>query len=262
MALAMIWWAKPGSCPFESGLAGRRSHRCAGRRGHGRFRRRPVAGDTHDPRHCVHNSSMSAPSAAPPALERERPPSLNALFWSFTWLALQGFGGVLTVVQRELVDRKKWLTREEFIEDWAVAQILPGPNVVNLSLMLGDRYFGFPGAMVAMTGMLAFPLLCVLLLAALFAGVANVPAAQGALRGMGAVAAGLIVATGLKLMPALKKNVMGLGVCCALAVATFIAIALLHIALIWVLPGLGGIASVWAWHQLGEMRTEAAKGQP
>ena len=71
-----------------------------------------------------------------------RPHSLGELFWAFTWLALQGFGGVLAVVQRELVDRRRWMTNEEFIEDWAAAQILPGPNVVNLSIMVGDRYFG------------------------------------------------------------------------------------------------------------------------
>ena len=101
--------------------------------------------------------------------------------------ALQGFGGVLAVVQRELVDKKKWLTPEEFVEDWAVAQILPGPNVVNLSLMLGDRYFGWRGSLVGVAGMLCFPLVIVLVMAAAFAGVADNPQAQGALRGMGAV---------------------------------------------------------------------------
>ena len=198
---------------------------------------------------------MPLTSEGLPAFARARPQSPADLFWSFTWLALQGFGGVLTVVQRELVDRKKWLTREEFIEDWAVAQILPGPNVVNLALMLGDRYFGLPGALAAMAGMLACPLLSVLLLAALFAGVSHVAMAQGALRGMGEVAAGLIIANGLKLVPALKKNVMGVAVCSVLAVATFIAIALLRIPLFWVLLGLGGAGSVWAWRQLGRVRT-------
>ncbi len=122
---------------------------------------------------------MAVPSAEPKGFVSGRPESPGDLFWSFTWLALQGFGGVLAVVQRELVDRKKWLTRDEFVEDWAVAQILPGTNVVNLSLMLGDRYFGLRGAL---AGMLVFPLL----LALLFAGIANATAAQGALRGMGA----------------------------------------------------------------------------
>jgi len=93
---------------------------------------------------------------------RPRPSSLMDLFVSFTLLALQGFGGVLAVVQREMVERKKWLTPEEFIEDWAVAQIMPGPNVVNLSLMIGDRYFGLRGALTALAGMLCVPLLVVL----------------------------------------------------------------------------------------------------
>lgn len=202
---------------------------------------------------------MSAPSAGPVSFVHGQPQSLGDLFWSFTWLALQGFGGVLTVVQRELVDRKKWLTREEFVEDWAVAQILPGPNVVNLSLMLGDRYFGLRGALVALAGMLVFPLLAVLLLAVLFAGVSSAAAAQGALRGMGAVVAGLIVATGLKLIPALKKNVMGVPVCAVLAGLTFIAIALIRIPLVWVLLGLGGSGSVWAWHQFGRIRVAVEK---
>ena len=179
------------------------------------------------------------------------PASLSDLFWSFNRLALQGFGGVLAIAQRELVDKKKWLTPQEFLEDWSVAQILPGPNVVNLSLMIGDRYFGLRGALVALAGMLTFPLLLVLALVALFSGVADVPAVHGALRGMGAVAAGMIAAAGFKLIPALKQNAMGTLVCIALAATTFIAIALLRVPLVWVLLGLGGLACLWACRQLG-----------
>lgn len=84
----------------------------------------------------------------------DRPNSLGDLFITLTVLALQGFGGVLAVVQHELVVRKRWLTQEEFIEEWAVAQVLPGPNVVNLCLILGSRYFGWRGAAVALAGML------------------------------------------------------------------------------------------------------------
>lgn len=185
-----------------------------------------------------------------PAL-RPRPHSPKDLFWSFTWLALQGFGGVLAVVQRELVDRKRWHTREEFLEDWAVAQILPGPNVVNLSLMIGDRYFGLRGALFALAGILVFPTLLVLTLAALFAGISDLPQAQGALKGMGAVAAGLITATGLRLIPALKKNVMGVPINIGFSAITFIAIVFLKIPLVWVLLLIGGSASVWAYVQLG-----------
>ncbi|MBT9506930.1 chromate transporter [Rhodoferax sp.] len=189
-----------------------------------------------------------------------QPESLGDLFWSFTNLALQGFGGVVAIVQREMVEKKKWLTPEEFIEDWAVAQILPGPNVVNLSLMIGDRYFGMRGALAALAGMLTFPLLIVLSLAALFAGVSDSPGIQGALRGMGAVAAGMIAATGLKLIASIKANIMGTIVCWSLAAITFIAIALLRIPLAWVLLGIGGLACAWAYRQLGKV--QALEGSP
>ena len=75
-------------------------------------------------------------SALPPN-DRPRPESLTDLYVSFTLLALQGFGGVLAVVQRELVENKRWMTRDEFIEDWSVSQILPGPNVINMALIVG-----------------------------------------------------------------------------------------------------------------------------
>ncbi|MBS3996261.1 MAG: chromate transporter [Hydrogenophaga sp.] len=192
-------------------------------------------------------SSLPAPDPSAP----HRPRSRTDLFLSFTWLALQGFGGVLAVVQRELVDKKRWMTREQFVEDWAVAQILPGPNVVNLSMMIGGRYFGLPGALAALAGMLAAPLVIVLLLAALYGGVADSPLAQGALRGMGAVAAGLITATGIKLIAALDRNAMGMGVCIGLAALTFVAIALLRWPLLWVLAGIGGGACLWAYRVVG-----------
>lgn len=160
---------------------------------------------------------------------------------------------MLAVVQRELVENKRWLTREEFVEDWAVAQILPGPNVVNLALMIGDRYFGMRGALAALAGMLLFPLAIVLALAAAFSGISDMPQVQGALRGMGAIAAALITATGLKLISAIKGNVMGAAVCWALAAITFIAIGILRWPLAWVLLGFGGAACLWAYRQLREL---------
>ena len=176
-----------------------------------------------------------------------RPRSRADLFISFTVLALQGFGGVVAVVQRELVERKRWMTREQFLEDWAVAHVMPGPSVVNLSMMIGGRYFGLGGAVAAMAGMLLIPMFIVLALAALYSGVAETEVARGALRGMGAVASGLVAATGLKLVGALAKNPMGLAVCVAVAVAGFVAIALLPWALFWVFPTLGRAAGFWGW---------------
>lgn len=141
-----------------------------------------------------------------PSADRPRPASLRHLFVAFTLLALQGFGGVLAVVQREIVERRGWLTQDEFIEDWAVAQIMPGPNVVNLSMMIGARYFGLRGALTALAGLIAVPLVLVLLLANLHAHFAGNPKVEGALRGMAAVSAGLIAAAGLKLSNALARS--------------------------------------------------------
>jgi chromate transporter len=196
---------------------------------------------------------------APEALPLQHPRSKTDLFVSFTWLALQGFGGVLAVVQRELVEKKRWMSREQFLEDWAVAQVMPGPNVVNLSMMIGGRYFGLPGALAALAGMLTAPMVLVLLLAALYGSVADSAVAQNALRGMGAVAAGLIAATGIKLIAALDKNAMGRGVCVFLAVLTFIAIGLLRWPLLWVLLGIGGSACLWAYRVLGNVDADRHK---
>ena len=198
--------------------------------------------------------SPEAPDEAPTE-ERPQPRSLTDLFVSFTLLALQGFGGVLAVVQRELVEKKRWMTREEFVEEWAVAQIMPGPNVVNLSLMIGARYFGLPGAIAALAGMLTVPLLVVLALVLVYGPFAGNPQVAGALRGMGAVAAGLITATGLKLFPALKKQPLGIPVCVAFALATFVGIALLRWPLAYILLGLGGLACVMTYRKMGRTGT-------
>lgn len=181
---------------------------------------------------------------------RSQPRSRRDLFCSFTVLALQGFGGVLAVVQHELVEKKRWLTRQEFIEDWAVAQIMPGANVVNLAMMVGGRYFGLSGAFAALGGMLLAPLIVVLVLASLYAHFAHHLALTGALRGMGAIAAGLVLASGLRLSKALADHPMGTIACVTLGALAFIAVALLHWPLVYVLFGLGGVTCTATYFRL------------
>jgi chromate transporter len=178
------------------------------------------------------------------------PKSPGEIFRVFTRLALQGFGGVLPIAQRELVERERWLTREQFLELLAVAQVLPGPNVVNLSLMFGDRAFGWRGGLAALGGMILAPWCVVLALTVLYAHHAQHPVVAGALRGMGAVAAGLILSTGLKLMPALRRNVLGQTPALLLAALMFAGIALLRVPLLWMLAPLGALACLLAWRRL------------
>ena len=181
------------------------------------------------------------------------PRSKTDLFLSFTVLALQGFGGVLVVVQRELVEKKRWMTQAQFVEDWAVAQIMPGPNVVNFCLIIGGRHFGLGGALASLAGLLLAPLAVVLILASVFGGVSDALWAQGALRGMGAVAAGMIAATGIKLIGALKLNPMGMLACFSVMLSTFVCVGLLRWPLLWVLLGIGSLACAWAYLQLSKL---------
>jgi chromate transporter len=179
-----------------------------------------------------------------------QPTSLAELFFTFNRLALQGFGGVLAIAQHELVDRQRWLTRQQFVEMLSLSQVLPGPNVVNLALMFGDRFFGWRGALAAVGGMLLVPLVIVLVLTAAYAELSSIEVVAGALRGMGAVAAGLVIATAFKLMGTLRSNRLGLPLAAAFSIATFLMIALLRWPLVGVLGGLGSLAVLAAWMRL------------
>ncbi len=178
------------------------------------------------------------------------PRSRADLFWSFNALALQGFGGVLAIVQRELVDNKRWLTLDQFAEDWAVAQVMPGPNVMNLSLMIGGRHFGWSGAAAALAGMIVAPVIVVLLLAAVVGQYAQAEALQGVMRGLAAVSAGMIASLSLKMMRSLKQHVLGLGLVIGFALATFVAVAVLRYPLLAVLLSLGSLAVVMTYQRL------------
>ncbi|MEO8751311.1 MAG: chromate transporter [Casimicrobiaceae bacterium] len=189
-----------------------------------------------------------------------RPASPAELFWGFTWLALQGFGGVLAVAQRELCEKRRWLTKAQFLEFLTVGQVLPGPNICNVAMMIGDRFFGWRGAFAALFGMMTLPLVIVMALAVLYVEFAANPLVAGALRGMGAVAAGLIIGTGLKLAPALRQSPLGIPACVAIGIATFVLVALLRVSLLWVLLGLGALGCAAAWVRL--RRSAAAEDPP
>jgi len=182
-----------------------------------------------------------------PEAERAKPESLRELFVFFSLLALQGFGGIVAFIERGLVTQKKWMTREEFLEDWAVARTMPGPPAINMSIVIGSRHFGPIGAIVSVLGMFLVPTGVVLILAVLYAQFNDQPQVVNALKGMGAVAAGLIIATGLRLLTALRTNVMGLAVCAVLALASFLFVAILQWRVMYVLLMLGVLACGYAF---------------
>ena len=187
---------------------------------------------------------------AAPHGELDGPASPAALYFAFNRLALQAFGGAIAVAQTELVERRRWLTNDEFVAMLSMSQVLPGPNIVNLSLMFGDRCFGLRGAFAALSGLLLVPLVIVLALAALYSQFAQSPQISAALRGIGLVAAGLVIATALKVFGALKSNPMGLPLCLLFAALTLGAVAVLHWPLVAVIGALGPLAVAVAWRSL------------
>jgi len=197
-----------------------------------------------------------------PALAR--PASLRELFIAFTLLALQGFGGVIAVAQRELCERRRWLDAREFVDMLASAQVLPGPNVCNLSLMIGDRFFGWRGALTALAGMILAPMALMLILAWGLGEASNLPQAQGlirgALSGIAAVAAGQIIGTVLKLSAPLREHELGWPACVGLAALALALVVHWHWPLVHVLLSLGGAACLVSYALLKRQAARQAQG--
>jgi chromate transporter len=208
--------------------------------------------------------AASSPKGAEPPLAA--PHSPWHLFVAFTLLAMQGFGGVLAVAQQELCVRRRWMTPAEFLAILGTAQVLPGPNVCNLSLMVGDRFFGWRGALAALAGMITLPMIVMLALAWL---VGLTPeqggthdAVRGALWGIAAVAAGQIVGTVLKLAAPLKDHPLGLSACVLVAAAALAMMTWLRWPLVWVLLCLGLVACGWTYWALRRMHKPTGGARP
>ena len=194
--------------------------------------------------------SVAPPNVAPAGSTAAGPASLTEIFLAFNRLALQGFGGVLPVAQRELVERRRWLTKQEFVQLLSIGQVLPGPNIFNMALIFGDRHFGWRGGAAALAGLLAAPLLIVLALTLLARQAAHLPQVAGALRGMGMVAAALILSTAVKVSGTLRGNAMGLATCIALAGLMAAAVGVLRWPMALVLAAIGPVAWGVAWWTL------------
>jgi len=169
------------------------------------------------------------------------PQSLLELFLAFTALASQSFGGVLPWAHRVLVEKKKWLTREEFVELLAFAQLMPGPNICNLAILLGTRYFGWRGAVVGLLGMLSLPAIVVVSIGVLYSEFSSVPVVRHAVIGMGAAAAGLIMGTAITLARSQNRRWLGFGV------LAFLAMGIFRLPVGWVMLVLVPVAVGLAW---------------
>jgi chromate transporter len=174
--------------------------------------------------------SDSPPAAiAAPQLTTSTPPGLTALFVAFAKISLAGFGGVLVFARRAIVDQHRWLTADEFNETYALCHFLPGPNIVNLSMVFGSRFRGIPGGIAAFAGLLGPPMVIVTILAALYARFGEIDALRRILVGVSCAAVGLLLSAVFRMMMPLLKRRDPVGI--FLLIAVFIAIGLLRLPL-------------------------------
>ena len=172
-------------------------------------------------------------------MEPSPPKSLWELYLGFLSIGARSFGGVLPWAHRVLVEERRWLAQADFAEMIALCQFLPGPNVGNLSIVLGRRWFGLAGALTAFAGLMALPLVWVFALAILYADFATNPAVNAVVTGVGIAGGGLFIGTAFKLAKPLAGKPWGI----ALAVTCFGVISLGRVSLFAVLP----VAALLGW---------------
>ena len=172
---------------------------------------------------------VAVPAPDLPESAPSTPPGLIALFVAFAKMSLAGFGGVLVWARRGIVDQHRWMTANEFNETFALCHFLPGPNVVNLSVVFGSRFRGIPGALAAFAGLLGPPVVIVTVLAALYARYGEIDALRRILAGISCAAVGLLISALFRMMMPLieRRDLIGL----VILAAVFVAIGLLRLPL-------------------------------
>jgi chromate transporter len=172
-------------------------------------------------------SDSSPAAASAPDTPTSAPPTVTALFLAFAKMSVAGFGGVLYWARRGIVDQHRWMSADEFNETYALCHFLPGPNIVNLSMVFGARLRGVAGGIAAFTGLLVPPMLIMTVLAALYARYGEIDALRRILAGISCAAVGLLIANVLRMMTPLvgRRDVAGL----AMLLIVFVTIGLVRL---------------------------------
>lgn len=175
-------------------------------------------------------------------------PGLVELFLGFLSVAVIAFGGVLPIVRRAVVERYRWITPDEFTELVSFAQFLPGPNIINFSIVLGRRFRGPAGAAAACLGLTLVPAIGVVIAGAVFNHYADISAVPDMLAGLAAAAAGLVIAMAGRMAEPLWRHPSFRRT--GIAIAAFIAIAIFGLSLPLVMLVLAPVSMALAWWAL------------
>ena len=152
-------------------------------------------------------------------------PSLTTLFLAFLKIGLTSFGGGLSGwMHREFVGRRRWMSEPEFLSGLALAQAMPGVNVVNLSIWIGFALRGSTGALLSVFGVLAAPILVIILLGMVYARYGGLASVHAVLAGVTAAAVGLTLTLGWRAVRRAARNLPSL----AVLTATFATVGLLR----------------------------------
>ncbi len=171
-------------------------------------------------------------------------PTRLELFAGFLQIGISGFGGVLPHARRMMVDKRRWFTEREFTDLLGLGQFLPGPNVVNVAVVTGSQFQGWTGAVMAVTGLLLAPFIIVLLLASAYQYYSDSVMLNRALVAVGAAAAGLLLATALKMASKLESRVWVF----AVLGLTFLAVFWLRLPMLSILAVLTPLSLFLAWY--------------
>lgn len=170
-------------------------------------------------------------------------PTRLALFAGFFQMGISGFGGVLPYARRIMVEQRHWLTESEFIDLLGLGQFLPGANVTNIAIVLGARFHGWVGSIIALVGLCLAPFIFVLSLASLYQYYSGSAVLNRALAAVATAAAGLLLATSLKMAMKLPRR----GWSMVILGMTFLAIFWLRLPLLSVLATLAPVSLALGW---------------
>lgn len=192
-------------------------------------------------------ATAASPASPPPAPSARNVPTRLELLLTFARIAGFGFGGVMAWSRRVIVQERRWLSAEEFNEQLALCQVLPGGNIVNFAVMFGYRCGGGLGSVAALVGLVGPPTILMIVAGTLYRHYGGLPVLRGIFAGLAAAAGGLLIANAVQMFGSTVKD--SLRPSHLVAAVTFVAVGVMRWPLLWVIAVIIPISVALAWRE-------------